>query len=391
MKKMWTYPPVRLLILAVAVFVFFGCGKEISPGNTEQAPGKTVKTDIGKVEIVDRPLTYEAVGTVYPRTTAVVSAKVMGEITRVTVHEGDHVKKGDLLAAIDDHQPAARLAQAKAALAAAKQSARAAGAGLASAESRYKLAQSTFKRYKSMLESESVSQQEFDEVRSRCQQAFAALSQAKSLQKAAEDRVGQAKAAVAGAETAFRDTTVRAPYDSVVTARMVDPGDLASPGTPLVKLEETGMYEVHMVLPEEYIGHIDVGGTVRVRIPSISPKNFEGAIKTIDPSADPAIRSFRVKVALPEVPGLRAGLFCRIVIPIGKTTAILIPKTAVVHHGQLTGIFIVDPENIARFHLIRTGYAFGDRVEVLSGLNAGQRYVVQPGTDIKDGVKVEAA
>ncbi len=391
MKSKWTHPLVRLLIMSAAILMFSGCGEEIAPGNTESGPGKAVQTEIGTAETIDHPIQYQAVGTVYPRTTATISAKVMGEITSVPVREGDHVKKGDLLAAIQGNQMAAQLNQAKAGLAEARQSARAAQSAVESAKSQFELAQATYDRYKSLLEADSVSQQEFEEVQSRFQQAQAALSQSKSMREAAQDRINQAKAAVSAAETTFSDTNVRSPYDGVVTAKMVEPGDLASPGTPLVKLEETGTYEVHMVLPEEYIRHIKIGDTVTVRVPSIPDERLEGTIKTIDPSADPSIRSFQVKIALPEAAGLRAGLFARVLIPIGRTAAILIPQSAVVHQGQLTGIFIVTESGVARFRLIRTGRPFGDRVEVLSGLSADERYVVHPGADIKDGVKVEGA
>jgi RND family efflux transporter MFP subunit len=210
------------------------------------------------------------------------------------------------------------------------------------------------------------------------------------MQDAAHERSNQAKAAVASSESVFEDTTLISPYDGTITARLVDAGDMASPGLPLLKIEETGLMEVHLLLPETHIGHVAMGDIVSVLFPSQKTEPaVSGTITTIDPSADPATRSFQIKVTLPETAGIRAGMFARVMIPIGEGGMILVPEAAVVHQGQLTAVFVVDEQQIAHFRLVRLGRTFNDQVEVVSGLKDGDRCVAAPDAEISDGVKVE--
>lgn len=378
-----------MVAAAGVIILISGCGEEIPPGTTPLNPSAVVKTATSIIEIVQQPKIYEASGTIQPRTAATVSAKVMGEIRQVMVQEGDKVAAGDILIVLDDSRLSAQLRQAKAALAEAKQGVRAAQAGLESAQASSTLSGKTFRRYEMLLENESVSLQEFDEMKARYDQAAGALAQAKSMREASYNRVEQAKAALLAAKTAFNDTTVTAPFDATVTGKLKDKGDLAAPGTPLIRLEAIGSFEIQMVLPESHIHQVNIGDRLSVRIPSFQNEALAGEIKTINPAADPSIRSFQVNVSLPDLPAIRAGMYARVLIPIGETGMILVPETAVIHHGQLSGIFLVDADSIAHFRLIRPGRPFGNFLEVLSGLKSGDRFVSHPGQNVVDGVKVE--
>ncbi|MFZ2630862.1 MAG: efflux RND transporter periplasmic adaptor subunit [Desulfosalsimonadaceae bacterium] len=374
----------------LAVFCLMACGNGSETQNAPAESAKTVKTVIQEITSANRPIYYEATGTVRPKTASTISARVMGEIKEITVNAGDTVKKGQILLRIEGRQISAGLAQAEAGLREARQGEQAAQSALQSAQASADLAEATHNRYKNLLASQSVSQQEFDEVEAKYRQAQAALSQAKFMQDAARERSNQAQAAVASAESIFEDTTLTSPYDGTITVRLVDAGDMASPGLPLLKIDETGLMEVHLLLPETHIGLVALNDTVSVVFPSQkSEPAVAGTITTIDPSADPATRSFKIKVTLPETPGIRAGMFARVMVPVGDGGMILIPKTTVVQQGQLTAVFIVGKDNIARFRLIRLGRTFGEQVEVVSGLKDGDRYVAAPDAGISDGVKVE--
>jgi RND family efflux transporter MFP subunit len=292
------------------------------------------------------------------------------------------------LISIEDSQIVAQLHQAKAGLAEAKQASNAAESSLKASVASARLAETTYNRYKALLESNSVSRQEFDEVEARYQQAAAALAQATSMRDGAKDRVAQAMAAVSAAESVWQDASVVAPYDATVTAKLVDIGAMASPGTPLLMIEETGALEVRITVPESHIGQVKAGDPVMVEIPS-ADTTVEGRITIVDPAGNVASRSFQVKVALPVVPGLRTGLFARVVIPVGTSGMVLIPATAIVYQGQLTGVFVLDKTSIARFRLIRTGRSFGDQMEILSGIKDGERFVVKPDHTMADGMKIE--
>ncbi|MBU0992516.1 MAG: efflux RND transporter periplasmic adaptor subunit [Proteobacteria bacterium] len=381
----------QLIGVAAALLILLaaGCKDKIHEGNTSQETRPIVKANTAVAEIVKQPEIYEASGTIQPRTAAVLSAKVMGEIKKILVREGDVVKAGDLLIKIEDSQIAAQLRQAEAALAEANQAAQAAQAGFEAAQASMSLAQKTFDRYESLLKNDSVSLQEYDEVKGKHEQATGALAQAKSMRDASHNKIEQVKAALEAARTTYQDTSITAPYDATVTGKMVNLGDMAAPGVPLLKLEDTGSYEVYMVLPESYIRYVSVGDKLSVVVPSLQSASFDAIIKTINPAADPTIRSFQLKAGLPDVPQIRAGMFARVMIPVGETEIILIPDTALVHHGQLTGAYIVDAEKITHFRLVRTGRVFDTQVEVLSGINKGDVYITHVDEKTVDGAQVE--
>jgi RND family efflux transporter MFP subunit len=376
-------------LLSSFLFLFIGCGEKIEPGTTKEGEKKVIKTAVITARVIQQPFIYDAVGTVEARTFSTLSSKLMGEITAVNVREGDLVKKGDLLVVIDDRQVSAQLRKAKAALAEAKRAEISAESARDAAKAGAQLAAATYKRYLQLMKEESASKQEFDEIEARFHQAKASLAQTQAMVEAANQRVQQAEAAVVAAQVAKNDAWVRAPYDGKVTAKMADDGDLAVPGTPLLTLDKEGVHCVVLLLPEKHIQSIGLKQKVTVKIPSIQDRSFEGFIGRIDPSADPKSRTFRVRVALPEDKDIRSGMFARVEIPVGEAGMLLIPSTAVRHEGQLTGIYLVDSQQVAHFRLIRIGREFGDSLEVVSGLKEGSWYVVDPPPNLIDGVKVE--
>ena len=128
-----------------------------------------------------------------------------------------------------------------------------------------------------------------------------------------------------------------------------------------------------------------------MRIPAVGSQELAGTVLTIAPSADQRSRTFQVKVLLGAIEKIRSGMFARVAIPVGEAGSMIVPRTALVHQGQLTGVFVVDEELAAHFRLIRTGRTIGDGVEVISGLKSGQRYVVEPPPGLATGARVEVA
>ena len=382
--------PRKILYIIILSFIILlsGCGDKIEPGTTKKVEKKAIKTTVAAATVIQQPFIYEAVGTVQARTSSTLSSKLMGAVKAINVREGDMVKKGDLLVVIDERQVTAQLRKAEAALAEAKRAKASAKSARDAAKAGTELARATYKRYLKLIEEESASKQEFDEVEARHRQAEASLAQTDAMVEAASHRVQQAEVAVAAARVGKKDASVRAPYDGKVTAKMVDEGDLAAPGTPFLTLEKEGVYCVVLVLPEKHIQSIRLKQKVKVKIPSLQDRSFEGFIGRIDPSADQKSRTFRVRVALPEEQEIRSGMFARVEIPVGEAGMLLIPLTAVVHEGQLTGIYLVDSHQFAHFRLIRIGRTFGDNFEVVSGLKDSDRYVVDPPPDLVDGAKV---
>jgi len=364
------------VIIFSAVFLLTGCGEKIEPGNVEPSKTGRVKAPVVSVKIISQPFFYESVGTVSAKTVSTISSKLMGTLREVFVREGDRVNKGDRLANIDNRQTTAMLNQAKAALAEARRGESATRAGA-------ELAKTTYDRYQNLIKDGSASPQEFDEVKSKYEQAQAGLA-------AAKQRVKQAEAKLSSAVVSAKDAVILAPYDGTIRAKMIDVGDLAAPGKPLFTLETTGNYIVELVLPEQYIHTVGLNQTVTVTVSALNNQAFTGNVLEIFPAADAKSRSFLVKVKISADKALRSGMFARVSIPVGNASLILIPLTAIIQSGQLTGIYIVDDTQTAKFRLIRTGRIFGESIEVLSGLKEGDRYVSVPPSNLNNNMTVEA-
>ena len=249
-------------------------------------------------------------------------------------------------------------------------------------------------RSRKLLEGEAATREDFEGAQAADRSARAAVSQAEAMLEASRYRIKQARAAVDGAGVSRKDTLILSPYDGKVTAKMVEEGDLAAPGTPLLSLEKIGARflpkgQVDVILPECYIRNIHLNQKVRVNIPAVSEKTIEGTVETIVPQADVKSRTFLLKVSLPEHPSLKPGLFARVAVPVGEDQLLLVPSSAVVSQGQLTGLYLINDRNIARFRLIRTGRAFGDQIEIITGLDAGARFLVSPPPQTVDGARIE--
>ena len=377
------------LVASIWLASGLGCGEKIEPGRTPAAAGPPVKAAVAAARLETWPLWFESVGTVQAETTGTVAAKLLGTVTAVHVREGQHVRRGELLVTIDERQVAARRQQAEAALAEMRQAHEAAASARDAAVAGAELAAATYQRYQALLAQESVSRQEFDEVEARFRQARSASAQSQELLKASAQRVRQAEAALAEARIAASDAAVTAPFDGVVTAKMADAGDLAAPGRPLVRLEQAGGHRVDVRLPETLTRALRPGETVRVRIGGPETAPLEAVVEAVSPAVDPESRTFLVKVRLPAGGDARSGMFARVAVAVGEDRLIAVPAASVVRLGQLTGVFVVTPENIARYRLVRTGRRLDDRIEVLSGLPEGSRFVANPPPELTDGARVE--
>jgi RND family efflux transporter MFP subunit len=383
-------------LLSTAVFFLMvagiagGCSDKIEPGNTTLGKGSAVTVPVMVAEEKVQPQIYEAVGTVSARVAATVSSKLMGTVLGVAVREGDRVNQGDLLVTLDDRQVAAQLAQAQAALAGARKGEAGALSARTAAAAGAEQALLAYRRSQALLKGEAITQADFEGAEARHRQAQAALKQAEAAVKAAQSNVRQARAAVDAARVARTDAKVTAPFEGRVTAKLVDAGDLAAPGKPLIVMERIGGYRVDLEVPESYAHLIRAGQPVAVRVPAAGPAVLEGTVEVVVPAANPRSRTSVVQVGVPTSETLRSGMFARAALTVAERPLMRIPVSAVVNKGQLTGVFIVDEHDTARFRLIRTGRSADDQVDVISGLSPGTRIVTSPPLQFANGSAVEA-
>lgn len=307
----------------------------------------------------------EAVGTVRAAQTSQVASQTFGNITEIRVHEGDHVVSGQVLATIDDSQPGAALEQATAAVNAAERE-------VAAADSSFVLAEATLKRYQPLYEKKSVSPQEFDEIKARYQSAEARRDMARAGQ-------AQANAALTQARTSLGYTQVRAPFAGLVTEKKADAGTLASPGMPIFTIEDTRSYRLEAAVDESDIRVVHVAQSVPVLLDALGNTEPSGKVAQIVPAADAASRSFLVKIQLRTDARLRSGLFGRARFSRGERSALMVPLTAITERGQLQGLYVVGLNRIAELRYVTLGQTAGQQVEVLSGLQEGEKIVAAPG------------
>jgi len=377
------------------------CGKK--PEVSAEKPPVVTGVTVEKVAVEPLNDFYEATGTVRAKTTTVLSAKIMGTVTSLRVREGDRVSAGQTLIEIDNREAAAQLQKAQAGLrqaqegvAEAEQSINAAQSAKAAADANARLAASTLNRYQTLLDRKSVSPQEFDEVKAKAKVAEAEADRAdKMLQmlaarkKQAQAQIDQAKADIASAQVFAGYARVATPVSGIVTSKQIEVGSTATPGAPLLTVEDVGRYRLEASVEESQIGKIKLRDAVSVKVDAIGGEELDGVVAEILPSADPMSRSYTVKIDIPGQTLLRTGLYGTARFLRGQKQSLAVPQTALVQRGQLTGVFVIDQENIARLRLIKTGKAFGDRVEVLSGLNEGERIAVDGAAKLNDGVKVQ--
>jgi RND family efflux transporter MFP subunit len=363
-----------ILASAVLGLMLVGCSSERQ--NVSAAPEIVNNVPVVSAQTANVPEVIEAVGTLRAAETSQLAAQMMGNIVEVRVREGDHVTRGQVLAVIDDAQPRAALDRATAAEAAALQEVTASDADLT-------LAEATFKRYQTLYDRKSVSPQEFDEIKARYQAAQARREMARAGQ-------AQAKAGMQQARTALGYTHIVAPFDGLVTERKADVGTLASPGMPIFTVEDLRRYRLEATVNESDLQYVRQGQQVSVAIDALENREFKGKAIEIVPAADPASRSFLVKIELPSDPELRSGLFGRAKFARGERAALLIPRTAIVERGQLQGIYVLDQNRVAGLRYITLGKPMAQQVEVLAGLQAGEMLVGDPGTRELSGKKIES-
>ncbi len=346
---------------------------------------------------------YEATGTVRSKTTIVLSSKIMGTVISLRVREGDKVRTGQVLIEIDNRDASAQLQKASAALrqaqegvAEVEQAINAAKSAHAAAESSKRLADSTYARYQALLERKSISPQEFDQVKAKKEMAEAeAARAADSLKMLAAKKqqalaqIDQAKAELANAQVFVSYGRITSPISGLVVTKQAEVGSMATPGAPLLTIEDSSCYRLEVAVEESRLGKIRMGERARLRIDALGEGDLEGRVAEITPIADSASRSYTVKIYLPKLPYLRSGLYGTARFVSGQKQAILLPQKAVMRRGQLTSVWVVDETGIARLRLIKTGKSYGGSVEVLSGPGAGERIVVEGVANVNDEVKVQ--
>lgn len=349
---------VSSLLLAMSLALSLaGCSKsdQAKPPAGEQ---HSVQASISVIQPVAMPVTSASTGSVIALESVNVASRLMGYIKDIAVTEGQTVKQGQRLFSIDPLDIEGAVEQAR--------------LGLRQAEDAMNDAKADFQRFESLYKDEVVSRQQFEKM--------------KLNYDIAVSRAAQAKAGLGTAQGQMRYATVTSPINGVVTQKMANEGDIAAPGHPVLRVENPSRLQVQTAVSEEVFKNVKLGQIVKVEIDG-KESTVDAKVANVSPAADPMTHSYTIKLDI-TVPGLHSGAFARVLFPVAQRNVLAIPRAAVLDRAGITGVFVVDAQNVARYRMVRTGKSENGLVEVLSGLNSGERVVTGNAQAVNNGDKV---
>jgi RND family efflux transporter MFP subunit len=373
----------------LSVMLLAGCGSQ-QPGS--QAPERSataVKVQIASAKEGRHSQTQRLPGTVHAIRSAALASKLMGTILQIRVQAGDRVKAGQLLAVIDSREVEAMIDKSDAGKREAEMALQETDSQIAASQANLTLSDATFKRYETLRVEKSVTPQEFEEVQTRQRAAAASLEALQARKQQVLAKIKQAEADHRNAAALHSYAELRAPFDCVITQKHADPGSLAVPGVPVLTVEETSRYRLEVPVEESRVSAIKPGQKLEVRVAAAGGEPIPGVVREIEASADPASRTYLVKVELPARARVRSGMYGEALLPGGPSDAIWIESRSILRQGQIEGVYMVEGGNIARLRLLKLGSVSGNQVEVLSGLTQAESYVLAPVSGLKDGARVE--
>jgi multidrug efflux pump subunit AcrA (membrane-fusion protein) len=397
---------VNFFMIIILFFTFgalFACGHNGSEKNNKKTPVFLGVLEGAVVKPATVPLYYEAVGTIRARTKAALSSRIAGQIKKITVEEGSRVKAGDLLLEIDDREVIEKLKQAMAALSSTEKSLDGIQAAInqakaqqKQAEANFSMAQASYSRYENLSTEKIISNQEFDTIKTELRMAEAQLNVAQEGVSRHEFQkeelmmsLARAQSEVKEAEVFKSHARVKAPFAGTIVKKHVDAGGFATPGVPLLEIENPDGFRLEVDVREtEFANQVELGREVPVQIDALGESLIIGKVVEAAPSADPLSRTFRVKIALPEQAGIKSGMYGKALCPRDERQTILIPREALIKRGQLEQVFTVDDNHIAHLRLVKTGKIFNDRLEILVGLQNGETIITNPKPGLKDRSRV---
>jgi RND family efflux transporter MFP subunit len=379
-----------IIAFSLAVSGMSACsGRDHAPPERARDP---IDVTVVPVTIVDTAERLEAGGIVAAQETATVSSRIVATISAVRVKAGDRVRAGDVLVTLDARDVIEQTQQVRASALAAEKSLAQARSGASTVEAEHRLAAAWHKRIDALHARNSATDQERDEADARLTAAAARVAGAQAAIDEADANLVSARSAVAAATATESYTGVRAPFDGLITERLTDPGNLAAPGVPLVRIESDGARQVLVRVDEARAAYVHPGDRADVEIDGVvesapSEGALEGVVAEVARAVGADQRAFTVKVTVPRTLTARSGTFARVIFRGPPRRSLLIPTGAIHRQGQVSSVYVVQ-EGVARLRLIQTGPSSAAGVEVLAGLDAGESVVTSPRLGVADGTRV---
>lgn len=317
-----------------------------SDDGSDGAPLVVAKAEVLTLKATELPVHYVTSGTVTSDHRVSISSRLSGYIRELPVREGDKVKAGDVLVRVDPVGARQDVLKAEADLADAR---------------------ADRDRYEELFKEAAVSKQQLDRVRLRYKVARSQLEQAKNQLSYAE---------------------VRSPVDGVVVEKRLSKGDLASPGTPILTIEDPASLLVETHVSDQFVQGVREGDEVLIEVSSLK-QAFSGVVRQVVKAADAVSHQFLVKIALQARDDVHPGMYAEVGFRVKSRMGLQIPAAAVIDRSGLSGVYLIDAEDIAHYRQIRVGRMNGGMVEVLAGLNDGDTIAWNGVPALATGMKVE--
>jgi RND family efflux transporter MFP subunit len=353
----------KIIIPFIALIALVSCKKEA----TETLPTeKPIVVKVSGISAGTNSSFVSASGKIEAENSANLSTRMMGFVTKLHVQVGQKVTTGQLIVSINNTDLQAKKAQVD--------------ASILQATAAYNNAKKDYDRFTNLFKQQSASQKELDDMTARYEMAKASLQGAKQMRN---EVVAQ-----------FSYANITAPFSGVVTNTFVKEGDMANPGMPLVSIEGASKLQVTAMVSENDITAIRNGMLVDILVKS-NATALKGKVIEVSASAKNTGGLYLVKINLePTKAKVLSGMFVNVQFPIESKTIsepserMLVPESALVHQGQLTGIYTVGNGNVAILRWLRIGKKLGNQVEVLSGLSVKEHYVVSAEGKLYNGALV---
>ena len=322
-----------------------GAGGPQGGGARGGAPASVTLAQV-RAERVSQKL--EALGNARANESVDISSKTSNIVTAVTFRDGERVKRGQVLVQLDDAQASADVAAAQAAV----------------TES-----ESLYNRSRELLNTQALSKSSFDQL-------VATLN--------------ANRARLAAAQSRLQDTVIRAPFSGRVGLRRVSVGTLISPGDVITTLDDTSVIKLDFSVPENFLASVREGLSIRASAPAFPGRNFAGKVSSIDSRVDMNTRSVTVRALLANEDGaLKPGMFLNVTLANDEREALVIPEEALTPEAEKQYVFVVADGKVSRRE-VRIGGRRPGSVEVIAGLSAGERVVVEGTQKVRDGASVQA-
>ncbi len=316
-------------------------------GSRGRGPAQSVPVTVATATPFAFADRVEAIGTTRANESVIVTAKVTDKISRINFEDGARVEKGALLVELTNDEQAAQLAEAKA----DRDEARA-----------------QLKRLEDLAGQNTVAASQVDETRARYSIANARLE---------------------GIVARLRDRVIRAPFAGVLGFREVSPGTLVTPGTTITTLDDVSTLKLDFSVPEVFLGAVDIGDNVSAFSPAYRDNSFTGTVAGIDSRVDEITRSVTVRALLPNETGaLRPGMLMTVSLKTAERTTLAVPESSVIPDNLDAYVYVISSDNVAERRTVKTGQRLDGMIEILDGLEQGERVAVLGLVRLRPGAQV---